>query len=164
MLSPQACHICILRYILCFRPLLFTGLALGVTVSSRQQATALMVALIFHQGLEGVGLGSTIVKASFSWWKGVIMITTYALMTPLGVATGIAIANSYDPETETALAVQGTLNSVSGGLLLYIALVQLIAEDFTRADLAQVSAGWQVAMHAALAIGAGCMAVIAIWN
>ena len=140
------------------------GLALGVTVDSRQQATALMVALIFHQGLEGVGLGSTIVRANFAWWKGLIMITTYALMTPLGVAIGIAITDSYDPESEMALAVQGTLNSVSGGLLLYIGLVQLIAEDFTRADLAQVSTGWQVAMHAALAVGAGCMAVIAIWN
>jgi hypothetical protein len=30
------------------------------------------------------------------------------------------------------LYLQGTFNGVSGGMLLYIALVMLIAEDFTR--------------------------------
>lgn len=141
------------------------GIALGVTVGDRNQAIALLMALIFHQGLEGVGLGSVVVKASFTMTKAVIMIGTYSIMTPLGVAIGIGIAGTYDPESKTALVVQGVLNSISGGLLLYISLVQMIAEDFTRSDVSKAGAwGLRLATYAALTFGAICMAIIAIWN
>lgn len=141
------------------------GIALGVTVDDRNQAIALLVALIFHQGLEGVGLGSVVVKASFTMTKAVIMICTYSIMTPLGVAIGIGIADTYDPESKTALVVQGVLNSISGGLLLYISLVQMIAEDFTRSDVSKAGSwGLRLATYAALIFGAICMAIIAIWN
>ncbi len=48
-----------------------------------------------------------------------------------GIA-GIAIASSYDPSSERARAAQGCLNGVSGGMLLYISLVQLVAEDMGK--------------------------------
>ena len=83
-----------------------TGIALGVTVDKCGQAVALTVALVFHQGLEGIGLGSAIVKACFTTGKAVAMVVTYAVMTPLGIAIGMALAGSYDPESTTALGVQ----------------------------------------------------------
>lgn len=85
---------------------LISGVALGVTVSGRGDVIALLVALIFHQGLEGVGLGSSIVKACFSMTKALVMILTYSLMTPMGIGIGIGIANTYDPSSLTALVAQ----------------------------------------------------------
>lgn len=139
------------------------GVALGVSLN-KTDVTVLLIVLIFHQGLEGVGLGSTLVRAGFSNLKCLIMVLTYAIMTPLGVAIGIAAAGSYDPKSVTSLAVQGTLNSVSAGLLMYIALAQLIAEDFNREEVHRPGAGLlRASMFGALLIGVGAMAVIGIW-
>ena len=140
------------------------GLSLGVTVDGRSQAMALLIALCFHQCLEGIGLSSVLVKARFSLPKSLVMIFTYAVTTPLGVAVGIAISNSYDSSSLTANTVQGVFDSISGGLLLYISLVQLIAEDFTRIDGNQPRALlFRLATYGALALGAGLMAMLAIW-
>ena len=82
----------------------------------------------------------------------------------LGVAIGIAISNTFNPESITANAVQGVFDCVAGGMLLYISLVQLIAEDFTRIDADQPkSLLFRLATYGALALGAGCMAMLAIW-
>ena len=133
-------------------------------MDGRSQAVALFVALCFHQGLEGIGLGSVLVRACFSLPKSCIMILTYAITTPVGVAVGIAISNTYDPSSITANAVQGVFDCVSGGLLLYISLVQLIAEDFTRIDGHQPRGLlFRLATYGALAFGAACMALLAMW-
>ncbi|KAJ9515114.1 hypothetical protein QJQ45_028915 [Haematococcus lacustris] len=110
------------------------GLTLGVETKDRQAVIGLTVALCFHQWLEGIALGGFIINAGLSAWKGLTMIVVYSLTCPIGVAVGVGIANSYDPSSVAALAVQGVLNGVSGGMLLYVALVMIIAEDFTRQD------------------------------
>ncbi|KAL6752532.1 Zinc/iron permease [Haematococcus lacustris] len=110
------------------------GLTLGVETKDRKAVIGLTVALCFHQWLEGIALGGFIINAGLSAWKGLTMIVVYSLTCPIGVAVGVGIANSYDPSSVTALAVQGVLNGVSGGMLLYVALVMIIAEDFTRQD------------------------------
>ncbi|GAX83015.1 hypothetical protein CEUSTIGMA_g10442.t1 [Chlamydomonas eustigma] len=140
------------------------GLALGVTVNGRSQATALFIALIFHQGLEAVGLGSVLTRSSFSVFKSIMMILFYSLTTPVGTAVGIAIASSYDANSITALAVQGVLDCVAAGLLLYIALIQMIAEDFSRIDVDKPKSLWfRCVLYLALCFGSGCMAMLAIW-
>ncbi|KAJ9514999.1 hypothetical protein QJQ45_017004 [Haematococcus lacustris] len=110
------------------------GLTLGVETEDRQAVIGLTVALCFHQWLEGIALGGFIINAGLSAWKGMTMIVVYSLTCPIGVAAGLKLADSYDPSSVTALAVQGVLNGVSGGMLLYVALVMIIAEDFTRQD------------------------------
>ncbi len=93
-----------------------------------------------------------------------IMAVTYAMTTPLGIAVGIAIASSYDPNSMSALAVQGVFNSISGGLLLYIGLVQLIAEDFTRMEADQTRGLlFRLSTYGALALGMAAMAMLAVW-
>ena len=50
--------------------------------------------------------------------------------TPLGIAIGLGVRETYDPSSATALIVQGVLDSISAGILLYAALVELLASDF----------------------------------
>ena len=92
----------------------------------------------------------------------------YSLTCPAGVAAGMALARLYDPESEVARGVQGTLDGVSGGMLLYISLVQLVAEDMGRFVPAGgeggAGAGRRLMSFAALCGGAGAMCLLAVWT
>ena len=51
-------------------------------------------------------------------------------MTPIGMAIGLGVRETYDPDSATALIVQGCLDSFSAGILLYTGLVELLAHEF----------------------------------
>lgn len=80
-----------------------------------------------------------------------------------GIAVGIAVASTYDAEGLVNRTVQGSLNGVSGGMLLYIGLHQLIAEEFSKADLT-VRPGLRFGMFLALILGAAAMCALALWT
>ena len=137
------------------------GIALGVTVSGRQDAITLVVVLVFHQLFEGIGLGSTIIKGGFTFLKCSTMIVVYSLSVPIGIAAGIGIASTYDESSINAAVSQGVLECISAGLLLYVALVQMIAEDFSMTENSKL---WvQLASFTSIVIGAGIMSVIGMW-
>ena len=125
------------------------GLGLGVTVLARRQVLALTLALTFHQMLEGVSLGAIVAASRFPGRKAVGMVAAYAVTTPLGVLLGVAVASTYDADGPAARTVQGVLNGVSAGMLLYISLIQQLSEDFTRSDLTSDGA-----LRAAMCVGA----------
>jgi zinc transporter 1/2/3 len=60
------------------------------------------------------------------------VITTlfFSLTTPVGIAIGIGISNVYNKSSPNALIVEGILNAASAGILIYMALVDLLAADF----------------------------------
>ncbi|GIL86063.1 hypothetical protein Vretifemale_14317 [Volvox reticuliferus] len=108
------------------------GMSLGANRTSISQVRALLIALSFHQALEGFSLASVINGAGFSIYRAALMVVTYSVTCPLGVTIGIVIAASYDPDSTQGRAAQGCLNGVSGGMLLYISLVQLVSEDMGK--------------------------------
>lgn len=91
------------------------------------------------------------------------MIVLYSLTCPVGIAVGIGIASTYNGETEAARGVQGAFNGVSGGMLLYISLVQLIAEDMSKAFAGAAGPRTRLLSYAALLLGAGLMCMLAVW-
>lgn len=140
------------------------GISLGVVVSGKTEVVILMVAISLHQFLEGLGLGAVVVAARFSRIKSAIMALSYAVTTPLGIVIGIALSSSYiDPRSTAARAVQGSLNGVASGMLLYIAIIHLIAEQFSSSAAQATKPGVKLAMMLALAVGAAGMCVLAIW-
>ncbi|KAI3781498.1 hypothetical protein L2E82_11514 [Cichorium intybus] len=56
----------------------------------------------------------------------------FTLTTPIGIALGFGISNKYDENNHKALIVQGVLNAASAGILIYMALVDLLAVDFMK--------------------------------
>ncbi|KAF2302898.1 hypothetical protein GH714_010730 [Hevea brasiliensis] len=91
---------------------------------------ALLVALSFHQFFEGMGLGGCIYEAKFKSRCTAIMATFLSLTTPLGIGVGIGISSVYKENSTTSLIVEGIFNSASAGILIYMALVDLLAADF----------------------------------
>ncbi|XP_057520596.1 zinc transporter 8-like [Amaranthus tricolor] len=137
------------------------GIALG-TSQDVESIKPLMAALCFHQFFEGVGLGGCIVQASFKSASMMCMALFFSLTTPVGIAIGIGITNVYDESSPTALIVQGLLDAVAAGILIYMALVDLLAQDFMNPRVHNNNTLFFGA-NVSLLLGAAFMAVLAIW-
>ncbi|CAN6337322.1 unnamed protein product [Urochloa humidicola] len=140
---------------------LIIGMSLGAS-DFPSTVRPLVPALTFHQFFEGIGLGGCIVQAKFRLKSVVAMALFFSLTTPAGVAIGIAISSVYDETSPTALVVQGLLEAAAAGILIYMALVDILAEEFMSARV-QSRARLQLALNASLLLGAGLMSMLAIW-
>ncbi|KAF3775647.1 hypothetical protein EJ110_NYTH49935 [Nymphaea thermarum] len=58
------------------------------------------------------------------------MALFFSLTTPVGITIGIGISSTYKENSPTALIVEGVFSSTSAGILIYMALVDLLAADF----------------------------------
>ncbi|KAL2544991.1 zinc transporter 4 precursor [Forsythia ovata] len=137
------------------------GLSLGVS-HSPCTIRPLIGALSFHQFFEGFALGGCISHAHFRILKTTLMACFFALTTPLGIAIGIAISSRYNPKSPRALVIEGILDSISAGILVYMALVDLIAADLLSKKMS-CNVRLQVMSYFALFLGAGLMSTLAIW-
>lgn len=137
------------------------GLSLGVS-ESPSTIRPLIAALSFHQFFEGFALGGCISQAQFKNLSATVMACFFALTTPTGIGFGIAISKVYNPYSTTALVTEGILDSLSAGILVYMALVDLIAADFMSKRM-RCNLRLQVVSYCMLFLGAGLMSSLAIW-
>nr|AIU92972.1 zinc/iron regulated transporter-like protein 1 [Dendrobium officinale] len=137
------------------------GLSLGAS-DDPSTIRPLVVALSFHQFFEGMGLGGCLVQAKFKIRPMITMIVFFSLTTPVGIAVGIGISSVYHENSPKALIVEGILNSGAAGILIYMALVDLLAEDFMNPKI-QSNTTLLIMTNIALLVGAGCMSLLAKW-
>ncbi|KAL3523143.1 hypothetical protein ACH5RR_015977 [Cinchona calisaya] len=145
--------------------ILVHSVIIGMSVGASEDPKTikpLIVALAFHQFFEGMGLGGCISQAKFKATAITLMASFFALTTPVGIAIGIGISNIYDENGTTALIVEGIFNSASAGILIYMALVDLLAADFTNPRM-QNSSKLQFGANLSLLFGVGCMSLLAKW-
>ncbi|KAM7270135.1 hypothetical protein ACFE04_029349 [Oxalis oulophora] len=140
---------------------------IGLTLGASQSPTTvkfLVIALTCHQFFEGMGLGGCIFQAEFKK-KGmiIIMVLFFSLTTPIGIGVGIGILKMYEENSPTALIVQGLLNAASAGILIYMALVDLLAPDFMNSKMLS-NVRLQVGANFCLLLGACCMSLLATWG
>ena len=141
---------------------IFVGIDLGIT---RDAAVTrpLMIALLFHQGFEGIALGSQFMRAEYSNVKYACLAIIFVLITPIGVAIGIGIGNSYQSKSHTALGFEGAFNAVSAGILIYNGLVDLVLPAFDAAPRVLPRGMLQVVPWFFLFAGYCCMSLLAKW-
>ncbi|KAD6796113.1 hypothetical protein R6Q59_020008 [Mikania micrantha] len=137
------------------------GISLGVSIHPKT-IKPLIVALSFHQMFEGMGLGSCITEAEFNIGTVATMLLFYSFTTPLGIVIGIAISNTYEEKSRIALIIQGILNAASAGILVYMALVDLLAMGFMKSKV-QTSSRLQILAFISILLGLGCMSLLAKW-
>ncbi|XP_068475960.1 zinc transporter 4, chloroplastic-like isoform X2 [Phaseolus vulgaris] len=118
--------------------------------------------VVVSQFFEGFALGGCISQAQFKTLSATIMSCFFALTTPLGVATGAGIASVFNPHSPGALITEGILDSLSAGILVYMALVDLIAADFLSKKM-HCNFRLQITSYCLLFLGAGLMSSLAIW-
>lgn len=137
------------------------GLSLGVS-QSPCTIRPLVGALSFHQFFEGFALGGCISQAQFKAVHATIMACFFAITTPLGIAVGTGISSIYNPNSPRALIIEGVLDSISAGILVYMALVDLVAADFLSKRMS-CNLRLQVGSYIALFFGAALMSSLALW-
>jgi len=76
------------------------------------------------------------------------------------IGIGIGITNIYDENSPTALIVEGVFNATSSGILIYMALVDLLAADFMNPRMQQ-SSRLRLGANVSLILGVGLMSLIA---
>lgn len=138
---------------------------IGVTLgaSSGSGFTTLLIVICFHQFFEGAALGARI--ALLFWISKVrafIMSTMFILITPIGIAIGIAVRQVFSQNGKASLLSVGILNAISAGILLYTAF-KLLACDFVDGPLRH--AGWSKVGAAVVAMTLGLigMSVLGKW-
>ncbi|CAG8567119.1 4886_t:CDS:2 [Paraglomus occultum] len=160
--NAQSLGIIILEAGICFHSVI---IGMDLSVSTGSDFTSLWIALVFHQLFEGLGLGSRIAELHDARTiKPWILSFLYGTTTPLGIAIGIGVRFTYDANSPTSLLIQGILDSLSAGILLYTALVQLIASDFIIDPyFRKQPKSYQVSAFALLLFGALIMSLIGRW-
>ncbi|KAF1844788.1 Zinc/iron permease [Cucurbitaria berberidis CBS 394.84] len=113
--------------------ILFHSVFVGMTISITSSGfIVLLIAIVFHQMFEGLGLGSRIAAVPYpsNSWKPWVLVVAFGTTAPIGQAIGLLTRGSYDPNSAFGLIIVGVFNAISSGLLIYAALVDLLAEDF----------------------------------
>ncbi|KAJ4899875.1 Fe(2+) transport protein 2 [Raphanus sativus] len=145
--------------------ILFHSVVIGLSLGATNDACTirgLIIALCFHHLFEGMGLGGCILQADFKNVKKFLMAFFFAGTTPCGIFLGIALSSIYKDNSPTALITIGLLNACSAGMLIYMALVDLLATEFMGSML-QGSIKLQIKCFASAVVGCAVMSVVAIW-
>ncbi|KAI5064192.1 hypothetical protein GOP47_0020862 [Adiantum capillus-veneris] len=137
------------------------GISLGVS-QSPCTIRPLFAALAFHQFFEGFALGGCISQAGFRSFSTIAMTVCFTLTTPIGIGVGTGISSGYNSNSSGALIVEGIFDSVSAGILIYMALVDLIAADFLSKRMC-CNRVLQVLSYISLFFGAAAMSSLAVW-
>ncbi|XVE59006.1 hypothetical protein DITRI_Ditri05aG0009500 [Diplodiscus trichospermus] len=148
--------------------IIFHSVIIGATMGmSQNQCTIrpLVAALAFHQIFEGMGLGGCIAQAGFSMGTVAYMCFMFSVTTPVGIMLGMIVfsVTGYDDSSPNALIMEGLLGSLSSGILIYMALVDLIAVDFFHNKLMGSQTSLKKVSFVALALGSTSMSILALW-
>ncbi|KAM0425439.1 hypothetical protein ACHAPT_009228 [Fusarium lateritium] len=119
----------------------------------------LCIVIIFHQLFEGIALGTRIAAAGYgqtplahihshghshsptpavdrtgtstvSLAKKLMLAAGFALVTPIGMAIGIGVLNVFNGNDPKTLIALGTLDALSAGILVWVGLVEMWAQDW----------------------------------
>nr|DAD43842.1 TPA_asm: hypothetical protein HUJ06_002072 [Nelumbo nucifera] len=137
------------------------GLSLGAS-DNTCTIKPLVAALCFHQMFEGMGLGGCILQAEYKFLKKALMAFFFSVTTPFGIVLGMALSRTYEENSSSSLITIGLLNASSAGLLIYMALVDLLSADFMGPRL-QRSIKLQIKSYIAVLLGCGGMSLMAKW-
>ncbi|EAT92304.2 hypothetical protein SNOG_00809 [Parastagonospora nodorum SN15] len=143
---------------------IFIGLTLAV---SGEEFITLYIVLVFHQTFEGLGLGARL--AEVPWpkskrWTPYLLGLGYGLSTPIAIAIGLGVRQSFSPEGRTNLLVNGIFDSISAGILIYTGLVELMAHEFMFSPYMQKGpVSKTINAFTLMTLGAGLMALLGYW-
>ncbi|SPO04851.1 related to zinc transporter [Cephalotrichum gorgonifer] len=147
--------------------ILFHSVFVGITISLTNDGfIVLLIAILFHQMFEGLGLGSRIAEVPYAaksirpW----VLVVAFGTTAPIGQAIGILARDSYDPESAFGLIIVGVFNAISSGLLIYAALVDLLAEDFLSEEAQHVmTKKMKIKGFCYVLLGAAAMSIVGIF-
>ncbi|KAL8668272.1 MAG: hypothetical protein Q9168_007096 [Polycauliona sp. 1 TL-2023] len=124
-----------------------------------------VVVIIFHQMFEGLAVGVLIANLNtVRLVKKLLMASAFALITPLGMAIGMGVLDSFNGNNRSTIIAIGTLDAFSAGILLWTGFVQMWSSDWLYGDLRHAG-GIQTALGMfSLVSGIVIMSVLGKWG
>lgn len=113
--------------------ILFHSILIGLTlvVAGDSFYKTLLVVIVFHQFFEGMALGARIALLPGAIFPmKFIMAIAFTLITPIGMAIGIGVLNSFNGNDPSTVITFGTLDALSAGILVWVGLVDMWARDW----------------------------------
>ncbi|KAL9635146.1 MAG: hypothetical protein Q9204_002728, partial [Flavoplaca sp. TL-2023a] len=123
--------------------IIFHSAIIGVTlvVAGDSFYRILVVVIIFHQMFEGLALGVRISHLTTTiMLKKLLMASAFALITPLGMAIGLGVLDTFNGKDRSTIIAIGTLDAFSAGILLWTGFVQMWSFDWLYGDLRDAGA------------------------
>jgi zinc transporter 1/2/3 len=63
------------------------------------------------------------------------MALAFAVITPLGMAIGLGVINTFNGNDRNTIIAMGTLDALSAGILTWAALVDMLSHDWVHGDM-----------------------------
>ncbi|EKM50161.1 uncharacterized protein PHACADRAFT_264732 [Phanerochaete carnosa HHB-10118-sp] len=146
---------------------LLHSVLIGLTLAVTDEFITLFVVIIFHQTFEGLGVGSRLAYMELPqkyMFVPLIGAFLYGITTPLGIAIGLGVRTTYNPDSTTASIVSGILDAFSAGILIYTGLVELLAHEFLfNKDMMAASNRKLAYALVCMLSGCGIMALLGRW-
>lgn len=112
---------------------LFHSILIGLTlvVAGDSFYKTLLVVIVFHQFFEGLALGARIATLPGAIFPSkAVMGAAFALITPIGMAIGLGVLNTFNGNERSTLIALGTLDALSAGILVWVGVVDMWARDW----------------------------------
>ncbi len=142
----------------------FHSVFIGLTLGTTDDVVILLIVLVFHQMLEGLGLGSRLAIAPWPKgreWVPYALALGFAISTPVRIAAGIGARPN---NATTQKLVNGIFDSISAGILMYTGLVELLAHEFMfNTHMRRAPLKIQVFAYGCVLFGVGIMSLLAHW-
>lgn len=145
---------------------IFHSFIIGITLGTTPEFVVLFIVIIFHQMFEGLGLGARLafLPIGMKSWIPMVGAIAYGLVTPVGIAIGLGVRESYNGDSTTAAYVTGIFDSISAGILLYTGTVELLAHEFIFNEKMRNAPIKKVIISILeMLTGAGLMALLGRW-
>ncbi|KAJ7613738.1 Zinc/iron permease [Mycena polygramma] len=140
---------------------------IGLTLAVDRKFKVLFAVLVTHQIFEGMGIGSRLASVRLPARCAhvpIIGAVVFGLSTPLGMAVGLAVRATYNADDPGALVVSGVLDSLSAGILMYTALVELLGREILlNEEFMRGPAQTQVSAVLWVFFGCSVMALLGKW-
>lgn len=148
--------------------IIFHSILIGLTlvVAGDSFYRTLLVVIVFHQFFEGLALGARIalLPGGILPTKA-LMALAFALVTPIGMAIGIGVLNSFNGNDPSTVIAIGTLDAISAGILIWVGVVDMWAHDWVIEGGELLNSGMIKTLVAgfSLALGMVLMGVLGKW-
>jgi len=146
--------------------ILFHSILIGITlvVAGDSVFITLFIVILFHQMFEGLALGARIAAIDkLSRLQAILMPLAFGLITPIGMAIGIAVLDKFNGNDRSTIIAIGTLDAVSAGILLWVGTVSMLVHDWMYGDLRDAGFVKTSAGMASLVSGMVVMSVLGKW-
>ncbi|KAF2459183.1 ZIP zinc transporter-domain-containing protein [Lineolata rhizophorae] len=161
--------------------IIFHSILIGLTVvvTPNSAFATLYAAIIFHQFFEGLALGSRIstlpspsslpsppplnAPVPVSMLHKLFMALAFAVTTPVGMAIGLGVINSFNGNDPSTIVAIGTLDALSAGVLVWVGVVEMWAGDWIWGEMERAGVVKTAGAGTALIAGLALMSLIGKW-